>query len=118
MASIPAILNTASGYAFGSVIAALPGFFAIKDALLHLQIGGGPLVSAILTTNVMTAVTGSASGGLTIALGMLGQEWLAWGASLGMSPEVLHRIVCHGLHHHGHRHGTHARVRLHHQSKR
>ena len=94
MASIPAILNTASGYAFGSVIAALPGFFAIKDALLHLQIGGGPLVSAILTTNVMTAVTGSASGGLTIALGMLGQEWLAWGASLGMSPEVLHRIVC------------------------
>lgn len=94
LASVAAILNTASGYAFGSVVASLPGFQGIKQALLQLQLGGGPLVSAILTTNVMTAITGSASGGLTIALGMLGQEWLAWARELGMSPEVLHRMVC------------------------
>lgn len=92
--SVTAIFNVASGYAFGSVIATLPGFQFIKTALLAVHVGDGPLVSAVITTNVMTAITGSASGGLTIALGMLGGEWLAWAQSAGMQPEVLHRIVC------------------------
>ena len=92
--STSAILNVASGYAFGCVIAALPAFAIIKEALLGLSIGNGPLLSAIITTNIMTGVTGSSSGGMTIALGMLGQEWLTWAQQIGMSPEVLHRIVC------------------------
>ncbi|GMA98448.1 GntP family permease [Pelosinus sp. IPA-1] len=92
--SVMAILNTASGYAFGSVITSLTGFVIIKNALLHLNIGEGPLFSAIITTNIMTAITGSASGGLTIALGMLGNEWLSWAQSIGMQPEILHRIIC------------------------
>ena len=62
--------------------------------LLNLSVGDGPLLSAIITTNIMTGITGSASGGLTIALGMLGNEWLAWANSIQMSPEILHRIVC------------------------
>ena len=48
----------------------------------------------VITTNIMAGLTGSASGGMTIALGMLGNEWLAWGQSIGMSPDVLHRIIC------------------------
>jgi H+/gluconate symporter-like permease len=52
------------------------------------------LLSAVITTNIMTAVTGSSSGGLTIALGMLGDQWLAWAQQIGMPPELLHRIVC------------------------
>lgn len=88
-----AILNVASGYAFGCVVASLPAFAMIKDALLGISIGDGPLMSAIITTNLMTGVTGSASGGMTIALGMLGEEWLAWAQQTGVSPEVLHRIV-------------------------
>ena len=94
MSSVGAILNTASGYAFGSVIASLNGFQSVKNALLHLSIGDGPLFSAIITTNIMTGITGSASGGLTIALGMLGQEWLAWAQQCGIPAEALHRIVC------------------------
>lgn len=94
MSSVGAILNTASGYAFGSVIASLQGFQSVKNALLNLSIGDGPLFSAIITTNIMAGITGSASGGLTIALGMLGQEWLSWAQQSGMSPEVLHRIIC------------------------
>lgn len=89
-----AILNVASGYAFGCVIAALPAFQAIKAALFNLSIGNDPLLSAIVTTNIMTAVTGSSSGGLTIALGMLGEEWLAWAQQIGMSPSLLHRMMC------------------------
>lgn len=92
--SASAILNVASGYAFGCVIAALPAFAIIKEMLLGLSIGNGPLLSAIITTNIMTGVTGSSSGGMTIALGMLGQEWLTWAQQIGMQPEVLHRMIC------------------------
>ncbi len=94
MSSVMAIINVASGYAYGSVIASLAGFQVIKNALLTVQLGSGPLLSAVITTNIMTGITGSASGGLTIALGMLGKEWLAWANSIGMSPDILHRIVC------------------------
>lgn len=94
VSSVMAILNTASGYAFGCVIASLAGFQIVKNGLLHLQIGNSPLLSEIVTTNLMTAITGSASGGLTIALGMLGNEWLVWAKSIDMPPEVLHRIIC------------------------
>jgi len=94
VSSTSAILNVASGYAFGCVIAALPAFQVVKELLLNLSMGNGPLLSVIITTNMMTAVTGSASGGLTIALGMLGNEWLAWAQQIGMSPEVLHRMIC------------------------
>lgn len=93
ISSVTAILNVASGYAFGSVVSNLPGFQFIKNGLLSLDFGSGPLISAIVTTNVMTAITGSASGGLTISLGMLGKEWLVWAQSIGMQPEILHRII-------------------------
>jgi len=94
ISSVSAILNTASGYAFGAVIASLSGFQAIKSALLNLKIGYGPLLSEVITTNIMVAFTGSSSGGITIALGMLGQEWLAWAQNVGIEAEVVHRIAC------------------------
>ncbi len=94
LSSLSAILNTASGYAFGSVIAKLAGFAVVKQALLNLNIGSGPLLSMAITTNIMAALTGSSSGGMTIALGMLGNEWLSWAQSIGMSPDILHRIIC------------------------
>ena len=91
--SMAAILNVASCYAFGCVVAAVPAFEMIKDALLNVSIGDGPLGSAVITTMIMCGITGSASGGETIALGMLGDQWLAMANQIGMSPEVLHRIV-------------------------
>lgn len=94
LSSLSAILNTASGYAFGSVIAKLAGFAVVKQGLLNLNIGSGPLLSMAITTNIMAALTGSSSGGMTIALGMLGNEWLSWAQSIGMSPDLLHRIIC------------------------
>lgn len=91
--SMAAILNVASCYAFGCVVAAVPAFEMIKQALLNVSIGDGPLGSAVITTMIMCGITGSASGGETIALGMLGEQWLAMANQIGMSPEVLHRIV-------------------------
>lgn len=92
ISSASAVLNVASGYAFGCVISVLPAFASVKAVLLQLD-AGGPLLSAIVTTNLMTAVTGSSSGGMTIALGMLGSEWLEWARQINMPAEVLHRIV-------------------------
>ncbi|MDX9872744.1 MAG: GntP family permease [Clostridia bacterium] len=95
LSSISAILNIASGYAFGSVITNLPAFQAIKNGLLNLgSLSGNPLLSGIITTNIMTVFSGGSSAGITIALDMLGKEWIALAQAAGISPEVLHRIVC------------------------
>ena len=88
-----AALNVASGFAFGCVLVAMPGFGPIKDALLGLSDSSGPLLSAVLATNIMCGITGSASGGLTIALSALGEQWAQAAVAQGSPLEVMHRIV-------------------------
>jgi H+/gluconate symporter-like permease len=58
-----------------------------------LSIGGGPLVSLALATNILSALTGSASGGLTIALDALGSTYMQLAAELGIDPALLHRVA-------------------------
>jgi H+/gluconate symporter-like permease len=58
-----------------------------------LGIGGGPLVSLAVATNILAALTGSASGGLTIALDALGATYLQRAAQIGMDPALLHRVA-------------------------
>ncbi len=91
--SCAAVLNVASGFAFGSVLVVMPGFLPIKEILLEIADSAGPLVSAVVTTNIMCGVTGSASGGLTIALSMLGDTWAQMASAQGISADALHRIV-------------------------
>jgi H+/gluconate symporter-like permease len=91
--SCAAVLNVASGFAFGSVMVSLHGFLPIKAILVTIGDSAGPLVSAVVTTNIMCGITGSASGGLTIALSMLGEQWAQMATAQGISLEALHRIV-------------------------
>ncbi|PKN35403.1 MAG: transporter [Deltaproteobacteria bacterium HGW-Deltaproteobacteria-19] len=91
--SLLAILNTASEVGYGNVIAALPGFKAIAGSLLSIQIGGTPLVSEAVSVTTLAGITGSASGGMSIALDLMSRDWLAWANSIGMSPEILHRVA-------------------------
>ena len=58
-----------------------------------LSIGGGPLVSLAVATNILAALTGSASGGLTIALDALGDTYLRLAAEQGIDPALLHRVA-------------------------
>ena len=83
-------LNTASEYGFGAVIAALPGFTLIRGALEAVP---NPLVNEAVTVTVLAGITGSASGGLTIALATMSQSFLQAAQAAGISPEVLHRIA-------------------------
>ena len=98
--SLLAIMNTASEVGYGNVIASLPGFKTIADFLLNVQFGGSPLVSEALTVNILAGITGSASGGMSIALGAMAKPWLAWAAQVNLDPQMLHRIAslaCGGL---------------------
>lgn len=91
--SLLAIMNTASEVGYGNVISSLSGFKHISNALMSIKVGGSPLVSEAVTVNILAGVTGSASGGMSIALDLMAKDWLAWANSIGMSPEILHRVA-------------------------
>jgi H+/gluconate symporter-like permease len=91
--SLLAIMNTASEVGYGNVIASLSGFKSISAALMSIKVGGSPLVSEAVTVNILAGVTGSASGGMSIALDLMAKDWMAWANSIGMSPEILHRVA-------------------------
>jgi H+/gluconate symporter-like permease len=90
-ASVLPALSVASLVGFGAVVAALPAFAIVRDWVLAIE--GGPLVSLAVATNVLAALTGSASGGLTIALDALGQTYMAIAAQTGLSPALMHRVA-------------------------
>lgn len=91
--SLLAIMNTASEVGYGNVIASLSGFKAISGALLGIKVGGSPLVSEAVSVTTLAGITGSASGGMSIALDLMAKDWLAWANQIGMSPEILHRVA-------------------------
>jgi len=88
--ALPA-LSVASLVGFGAVVAALPAFAAVRDWVVGIE--GGPLVSLAVATNVLAALTGSASGGLTIALDALGTTYMKIAAETGLSPALMHRVA-------------------------
>ena len=90
-AAIPA-LNTAVLVGFGAVVASLPAFALVRDAVLGIA-PGNPLVSLSIAVNILAGITGSASGGMSIALGTMGETYLARGLAAGIAPEVLHRVT-------------------------
>lgn len=90
-ASVLPVLSVASLVGFGSVIAALPAFALVRDWVLGIE--GGPLVSLAVATNVLAALTGSASGGLTIALDALGGAYMKIAAEQGIDPGLMHRVA-------------------------
>jgi H+/gluconate symporter-like permease len=90
-ASVLPVLSVASLVGFGSVVAVLPAFAAVRDWVLGIE--GGPLVSLAVATNVLASLTGSASGGLTIALDALGATYLKIAHEQGIDPGLLHRVA-------------------------
>jgi H+/gluconate symporter-like permease len=89
-AALP-IISVASLVGFGAVVAALPAFEAVRQWVLGID--GGPLVGLAVATNVLSALTGSASGGLTIALGALGETYMQIAAATGIDPALMHRVA-------------------------
>ena len=85
-----ASMNTASEYGFGAIIAALPGFRVVADALKTIP---HPLINEAVTVTALAGITGSASGGLSIALAAMADTFLQNAQAAGIPAEVLHRIA-------------------------
>src|SRR5262245_31304319 len=85
-----AALNTASEYGFGGVIALLPGFIVISDALRAIP---NPLINEAITVTVLAGITGSASGGMSIALAAMSDSFIAAAEAAKIPLEVLHRVA-------------------------
>ena len=88
--SLLASVNTASEYGFGAVIATLPGFLLIQSALQKIP---NPLVNEAVTVTTLAGVTGSASGGLSIALAAMADQFLAQAQAGRVPLDVLHRVA-------------------------
>ena len=82
--------NTASEYGFGAVIAALPGFLVVANALGSIP---NPLINEAITVTALAGITGSASGGMSIALAAMADTFIANAKAAGISMEVLHRVA-------------------------
>lgn len=85
-----ASMNTASEYGFGAVIAALPGFLVVANALGAIP---NPLVNEAITVTALAGITGSASGGMSIALAAMSDTFIANAHAAGIPLEVFHRVA-------------------------
>lgn len=85
-----ASMNTASEYGFGAVIAALPGFLVVAGALGSIP---NPLINEAITVTALAGITGSASGGMSIALAAMSETFIANANAANIPMEVLHRVA-------------------------
>ncbi|WP_189688717.1 GntP family permease [Pseudorhodoferax aquiterrae] len=86
------LFNTASEVGYGAVVAGLAGFAIIKQAVLNVS-PNNPLISEAIAMNILAGITGSSSGGLSIALEALGADYLRMAQEAGISAELLHRVA-------------------------
>lgn len=84
--------NTASEVGYGTTIASLSAFVLVKNAVINVS-PGNPLISEMVAINVLAGITGSASGGLSIALAALGDTYNQLAVDLGVSKELMHRVA-------------------------
>ncbi|MDZ7834024.1 MAG: GntP family permease [Alkalibacterium sp.] len=89
--SVTAILNTSAAVGFGTTVQAVPGFAVLTSALMSIP--GNPLVSLSVAINLLAGATGSASGGMGIALEALGEQYYNLSQTSGISPEAFHRVA-------------------------
>jgi len=90
--SLMPVFNTACEFGYGSTIRTLAGFSIVQTVVTGIA-PGNPLISEAIAVNALAAMTGSASGGLSIALKALGETYLQRANEVGISPELLHRVA-------------------------
>lgn len=85
--AIIAIGNTAAVVGFGGVAKNVPAFTTAVEGMTNIP--GSPLIGAAIAVSVIAGMTGSSSGGQTIALPLLAPHYL----DMGVNAEALHRVV-------------------------
>lgn len=92
MGSLLPIFNTSSEVGYGAVIASLASFTILKEAVMNIS-PGNPLISEAVAINALAGITGSASGGMSIGLEVLGARYLELAQQMNINPELLHRVA-------------------------
>lgn len=89
--SMTAIINTSAAVGFGAVVRAVPGFQSLTEFVMGIK--GTPLISEAVAVNLLAGATGSASGGMGIALAALGDKYYQIAIETGINPEAFHRVA-------------------------
>lgn len=84
--AVRSIIGVCAVVGFGGVVNAVPGYQLVVDAMGNLP--GPPIIQLVVAANIIAGITGSASGGLGIALETMGERFL----DMGINPEVIHRV--------------------------
>lgn len=94
MGSLLPMANVASEVAYGAVIASLAAFAIVRESLK--SVASDPVTSLFIVVTVLAGMTGSASGGMSLALGAMGEYYAHAAQAAGINPEIMHRIAALG----------------------
>ncbi|MBR8743508.1 GntP family permease [Nocardiopsis sp. MG754419] len=85
------IFSTASEVGYGAVVASVAAFAVVRDSVFGL--GVGALWTSVFSVSITAGLTGSSSGGMTIALNALGDDLRTMAEQEGISMEAMHRLT-------------------------
>ncbi len=85
--SIMPLINTAAVIGFGGIVTHTSGFMQFTSLMLNSELP--PLISAFMSVSLVSAITGSASGGLQIFMQTMAPAYV----NMGLDAETLHRIT-------------------------
>lgn len=85
------VFTTASEVGYGAVVASLAIFAVLRDGLFNVS--DNPLIIGTVATAVISGITGSSSGGLSITLQTFGEQLAQMAQAQGISGEFMHRVI-------------------------
>lgn len=83
--------STASEVGYGAVVASVAAFAVVRDSIFNM--GANAIITSVVTVSITAGLTGSSSGGMTIALNALGEDLRAMAIADDISLEVMHRLT-------------------------
>ncbi|MHA2790135.1 GntP family permease [Corynebacterium sp. S7] len=89
-ATLP-LVTTGSEVGYGAIISSLAVFSVLQDNVFELF--PNALVSSVVVTAVISGITASATGGVTITLNSFGPQLIEMANQQGISLEVMHRLT-------------------------
>lgn len=85
------VFSTASEVGYGAVVASVAAFAVVRDSIFNM--GANAIITSVVTVSITAGLTGSSSGGMTIALNALGDELREMAIADDTSLEVMHRLT-------------------------
>lgn len=85
------VFTTASEVGYGAVIASLAIFAVLQEQLF--SVSDNPVIIGVVATAVISGITGSSSGGLSITMQTFGEQLTQMAQDQGISLEFMHRAM-------------------------